>query len=106
MNERRACQRFAMVLKVHYTTYYRRKPEARGTGEAVDMSSSGLRFRTDRLLQQGLKIQVVISWPMPVGEGLQLEFVAWGTIIWTRGDEVGVQIVHHQFMTQPAFTSE
>jgi hypothetical protein len=99
--ERRASPRYALGLKLHYWVYYRRKLLVKGSGVALDMSSSGLRFRADRPLKQGLNIEVAITWPLTLEGGVRLKLVARGRIMWTSAVEAGVRIEHHEFRTQP-----
>jgi hypothetical protein len=100
--DRRAHIRYPICLDLRYTVQERRKPSATGNGRAVDLSSSGLRFTTDRPLESGKKVELAISWPLALDGGVQLQLVARGEIVWSKENEVAVHIQRHEFRTRGA----
>jgi len=103
--ERRACTRYPLTLDLHYTVFYGRKLRETGTGRVVNVSSSGLRFTTDRPLSSGQKIELFIRWPLLLDGSVQIQLVLVGTIVWGTSTEAAMQIQRHEFRTRGAGTS-
>src|ERR1035441_1928422 len=66
--DRRAGVRFPLTLDVRYFASHRRAPVETGSGQIIDLSSSGLRFATQGPLEPGLKLDVAIIWPVLLDE--------------------------------------
>jgi hypothetical protein len=73
-----------------------------GTGRTIDMSSSGLRFTTDRPLMIGHRIVANIDWPAVLNGDIKLQLVISGVVIRTNGTEVALKIEQHSFKTRSA----
>jgi hypothetical protein len=43
-------------------------------------------------LEPGKKVELAISWPLPLDGGVQLQLVARGEIVWSKENEVAVHI--------------
>ena len=100
--ERRAHIRYPICLDLRYTVQDRRRPSASGNGHVVDLSSSGLRFTTDRRLEPRKKVELAISWPRSLDGDVQLQLVARGEIVWAKENEVAVHIQRNEFRTREA----
>ena len=98
--DRRAHIRYPICMDLWYTVQDRRRPPASGNGHVVDLSSSGLRFTTDRPLEAGKKVELAISWPRSLDGDVQLQLVARGEIVWAKENEVAVHIQRHEFRTR------
>jgi hypothetical protein len=73
-----------------------------GTGFTIDLSSSGLRFRADRLpkpLPVGQRIRVYIDWAGLVDGNVKLQLDVSGVVVRTDGREVAVQVYKHRMKT-------
>ena len=98
--ERRDAPRFPLSLAVRYTASAHRMPEEMGTGRTIDMSSSGLRFSSDRPVLIRQWGRVYIDWPVLLGGNIKLQLVLSGVFIRTNGPEVVLQIHKHDFRTR------
>lgn len=65
-------------------------------GSTLDISRTGVRFRTAEPLPVGVQVAVTISWPSRIDER---EVSVWmaGVIVRSRGNEVAAQIVQSSF---------
>src|SRR5262245_15916646 len=88
--DRRAHIRYPICLDLRYTVQGRRTPLDSGNGHVVDLSSSGLRFTTDRPLEPGKRVELAIGWPLSLDGGVQMQLAARGEIVWAKGNEVAV----------------
>jgi hypothetical protein len=97
--ERRASKRYPLALEVRYTRSQRRGLPETGSGRIIDLSSSGLRFTTERPLLPGLRLDVAIDWPVLLDGGVKLQLIATGVVVWTNGPETALRIDRHEFRT-------
>ena len=82
---------------------FRSKPVEMGTGYTIDLSSSGLRFRADKLLKPlpiGQRIRVFIDWPVLLDGNVKLQLDLSGVVVRTEGREVAVQVYKHRMKTR------
>ena len=73
--DRRAHIRYPICMDLWYTVQDRRRPPASGNGHVVDLSSSGLRFTTDRRLEPRKKVELAISWPRSLDGGVHCNWL-------------------------------
>jgi hypothetical protein len=87
-------------MRVHYTVIDRRSVQVEtGSGEIIDLSSSGLRFAAQRPLLPGLELGLIIEWPVLLNDSVRLQLTATGVVVWTRGTETAVRVHRHVFRT-------
>ena len=98
--DRRASVRFPLTLDVRYSVSHRRAPVETGSGQIIDLSSSGLRFAAQGPLEPGLKLDVAIIWPVLLDEHVQLQLVVTGVVVWSNGTETALRIQRHDFRTR------
>ena len=99
-SERRASVRFPLTLDVRYSVSHRRAPVEAGSGQIIDLSSSGLRFAAQGPLEPGLKLDVAIDWPVLLDGRVQLQLIVTGVVVWSSGTETALQIQQHDFRTR------
>jgi c-di-GMP-binding flagellar brake protein YcgR len=99
-SERRGSTRFSLNLELHYTVSGRPGPMETGSGRTIDLSSSGLRFVAQRPLEQGLRLDVAIEWPVLLDGGVHLQLIAAGLVVWTKGAETALRIQRHELRTR------
>ena len=97
--DRRASKRYPLALEVRYTRSHCRGLPETGSGPIIDLTSSGLRFTTERPLLPGLRLDVSIDWPVLLDGGVQLQLIATGVVVWTNGTETALRIDRHEFRT-------
>jgi c-di-GMP-binding flagellar brake protein YcgR len=98
--DRRASVRFPLALDVSYSVLHRRRPGETGSGQLIDLSSSGLRFTAESALKPGLKIDVAIKWPVLLDNRVQLQLMISGVVVWSRDSEAALRILRHDFRTR------
>jgi PilZ domain len=97
---RRARARFPLTLDVRYSVSHRGAPVESGSGQIIDLSSSGLRFAAQRPLEPGLKLDVAINWPVLLDGCVQLQLIVTGVVVWSSGTETALRIQRHGFRTR------
>ncbi len=97
--ERRGRARFPLALEVRYTVLDGRVPVHTGSGRIIDLSTSGLRFTSDRPLLVGMRVAVSIDWPFLHDLGVQVRLIASGVVVRSNGTETAYGIEHHEFTT-------
>jgi hypothetical protein len=100
-SERRAASRFPLTLGLRYAVLNPRQgvPET-GSGQTVDLSSSGLRFVAERPLEPGLTVELFIDWPVLLDGGVQLQLTTSGTVVRSDGNTTALRIQRHGFKTK------
>ena len=99
-SDRRATARFPLTLEVRYAIAESRRPKEVGSGQTIDLSSSGLCFLADKQLQTGLALELYIDWPVLLDGGVQLQLVMAGHVVRTRGLTTALKIERHEFRTR------
>ena len=66
------------------------------------MSSGGVLFTTEQVLESGKPVVLEINWPVLLDESRPLKLVARGRIIWSDGAMAAMRIDGHEFRTQGA----
>ena len=98
--DRRTSVRFPLTLDVRYSVLHRTGPIETGSGQLVDVSSSGLRFTAQAPVERGLKLDVAINWPVLLDGRIQLQLTVSGVVIRSSGNEVSMRIQKHDFRTR------
>ena len=98
--DRRASGRFPLSLDLRYSVSHRRAPLETGSGQIIDLSSSGLRFAAQGPMEPGLKLDVAINWPVLLDGRVQLQLIVTGVVVWSSGTDTALQIQRHDFRTR------
>ena len=99
-HERRQRLRFPLDTELRYQVIRRGHGEPiRGTGHVENISSKGLAFHTDGLLERGLRLSVSMAWPARLDNQCILRLVFEGLVLRTRGNLVVVSIEQPEFRT-------
>jgi hypothetical protein len=98
--DRRANDRFPLTLDVRYSVSHRGTRVRTGSGQTVDLSSSGLRFAAKGPLEPGLKLNVAITWPVLLDGRVQLQLIVTGVVVWSSATETALKIERHDFRTR------
>jgi len=97
--ERRRDKRYEIALEVKWKLIRRRKVLDNGTGRTIDVSSGGILLEAERPLPVGLNLELSISWPVMLQNAAPLQLAVSGKIIRSRGRQVAVRMVQHEFRT-------
>src|SRR5260370_30740216 len=71
--ERRTSVRFPLTLDVRYSVLHRNGPIETGSGQLIDVSSSGLRFTAQAHVEPGLRLDIPINGPVLLDRRIQLQ---------------------------------
>jgi hypothetical protein len=97
-DERRFRQRYAMELRISYVLLRRKSVIARGGGETINLSSSGILCRSSSALVDGGEIRMRIPWPV-IRDGKPLVLVAEGKILRCEPPYFALGILRYRFRT-------
>ncbi len=98
--ERRTSVRFPLTLDVRYSVLHRNGPIETGSGQLIDVSSSGLRFTAQAHIEPGLKLDIAINWPVLLDGRIQLQLTVSGVVVRSSGTEISMRIQRHDFRTR------
>ena len=97
--ERRKRQRFPMSLGIKFSAGNHRM-RTEGQGEVVDISSSGVAFRTAAELTAGTPIQASMSWPVTLNGDCILRVSMEGRVVRTgEGGLAVMSLERYEFRT-------
>lgn len=92
-------QRFPMSLAIKFSSGTRRV-RTDGQGEVVDISSSGVAFRTAVELAPGASIQASMNWPVTLNKDCLLRMTIEGRVVRTTAAGLAVMTVdRYEFRT-------
>ena len=98
--DRRARLRFPLSTELRFHVIRRGQGRLiEGTGQAANMSSKGLAFRTGTVLDRGTRLQISLAWPALLDNRCMLRLQVEGTVIRTDGELVVIAIDSHDFRT-------
>jgi len=99
--DRRAATRYRLTLGLRYVVHDRRGfVRMTGSGQTVDVSTSGVRFTADTSLETGLRLKLFIDWPALLDGAVELQLTMEGTVVRSSNNEVSLRIEHHGFRTR------
>jgi hypothetical protein len=96
---RAGARRFRIERAVSYRVTTQDRPRT-GTGRTVRMSSACVWIATQEPLEQGLEIEVSVSWPVLLNGICPLKLVIDGTVADTSTGVAAVGIRRYEFRTQ------
>jgi hypothetical protein len=99
-NERRKKVRFPMQREVRYKLLEQQAIVASGSGETLNMSSTGVAFRSDQALKTGSFIEVSISWPVLLDENCPMRLVVFGRLLRSDRGICACTVNKYEFRTQ------
>lgn len=68
-----------------------------GRGETAMMSSSRVVFESETGLPPGILVELSVTWPVRLAEGVGLVLNVFGRIVRTSGNSVTLDILRHEF---------
>lgn len=97
--ERRGDRRYALQLDLKWKLVRRRRVLETGTGNTLDLSSSGILLDAGRPLPAGLNLELSVAWPVLLHNVAPLKLVVSGRIVRTEGRLCAIQMAQHEFRT-------
>jgi hypothetical protein len=99
-SNRRGNDRFPIIRELRYRVLGGRGNAGWGTGETLDISSTGILFRAETPLPPGKRLELSISWPAQLDGKCALKLVARCRVTRCKGMEVAVEMDKYEFRTQ------
>ena len=96
--ERRSQGRFGFEGDLEYEWVFARQT-ARGSGRIVNISKSGLLFKTERHIAPGTEFSIRAPWPTRLGGG-NLDLVIAGRAVRSGSEGTAVRILRYDFRFQ------
>jgi len=97
--ERRDTDRFALERELRYRTMESPAENAGGKGRTVNMSSSGVLFTVEGILQRGHRVELAVDWPAQLNASCRLQLVALGKVVRSDENTAAIQIEKYDFRT-------
>ena len=101
-HERRSSPRFQVHLRLRYTVKLRGSVRMAGSGQTINVSSSGLYFRADEVISLGQSVVVSIDWPAQLEGSIPLQLIIYGVVVRTDGSAAAIAIERYEFKTRRA----
>ena len=98
-SDRRTADRFPIEREVRYKVLNKKNSDEMGTGQTVNMSSTGVYFTTEHILLPGKRLELAISWPAQLNNQTALKLVARGRIIRYDEGRAAMEIQQYEFRT-------
>jgi hypothetical protein len=95
--ERRARKRYSIHRKVSYSIPKGGVEASSGEGTTLNISSTGVLFRSTATLKPGSYVVLYMDWPVCAEDGTPLVLVVTGPVVWSEGDMVGMCISRYGF---------
>jgi hypothetical protein len=97
--ERRAASRFPIERDVRYKVLNKKSNNEAGGGKTINMSSNGILFSADHVLQPGRTLEIAVSWPARLNNQTPLKLVARGRVVRFEDGKAAIEIRHYEFRT-------
>lgn len=98
IEERRSAVRFPIEREARYKIYSRSTIEA-GSGQTINMSSTGVLFTTQRMLRPGERVELSVHWPAQLDNKCPLKLVVIGRVARSVETAAAIAIERYEFKT-------
>lgn len=71
-----------------------------GVGKILNVSSSGVRFTTERTLSVGQSMEVTVDWPALIDNKCLMKLVINGWVVRSDSNSAVVKVEHYEFRTR------
>ena len=97
--ERRAQARYPLKLPLRYLIRAGKLVSICGEGTTVNISSTGMLFRSSKRLDRAEKVVAAVEWPhKPDGTPVILFFQ--GHVAWMKGCQIAISVSHYGFLPE------
>ncbi len=100
--ERRRHPRYGVHLPVDYHVSQKGRIARAGSGFSLDMSTSGLSFRSRGPLPEGAHIEMVVDWPVKYADLYPVDLLITGFIVRSDNRHTAVRITSRKFRVAEA----
>ncbi|MGA2132618.1 MAG: hypothetical protein ABSH50_10020 [Bryobacteraceae bacterium] len=98
--DRRIKRRFNIEQGLRYRLLYGSRVAEAGTGRTVNISSSGVWFKTEGILSTGLPVELSMSWPARLNDVCPMKLMIYGCVVRSDHDGAALAIERYEFRTQ------
>jgi hypothetical protein len=98
--DRRAKQRFRIEREMRYKLLEDGEIIATGSGNTVDIGSSGVAFVAEETLSPGAFVELSISWPALLDESCPMRLIVFGRVVRATGRKGACTVDKYEFRTQ------
>jgi hypothetical protein len=98
IREQAPARGFDVRLPLRYVVLRKDMPPITGTGESINVSRTGMVFRSDGRLQEGEAIITALDWPAQAPDGEPLFLVLFGSVIRTKRSLIATAMQRHRFL--------
>ena len=71
-----------------------------GSGQTLNISSSGVWFTTDGILTAGFPLELSLSWPALLNDVCPMKLMIYGCVVRSDHDGAALAIERYEFRTQ------
>ena len=103
-DDRRYNRRYEIRLPLHYRISLKGEPSRSGSGMTIDMSTSGMSFRSRKPLPVGAHVEVVVDWPAKYANVYPIDLQITGFVVRSDSGRSAVRMTSRKFRvaSQPA----
>lgn len=98
--DRRIKRRFSIEQGLRYRLLYGSRVAESGTGRTVNISSSGVWFKTEAILGTGLPVELSMSWPARLNDVCPMKLMIYGCVVRSDQEGAALAIERYEFRTQ------
>jgi len=98
--ERREKVRFGMGRDLRFKLLEESNVVEVGTGQTLNLSSSGVAFTATRPLRIGAYVELSISWPVLLNNTCPIRLIVFGRILRCESGKIACSMERHEFRTQ------
>ena len=100
VNDRRSSQRFPLQLAVRYRVIGSQPAPKWSVSESLNISSSGLLFKTPECMLPGQGVEVYVAWPVALNDHVQLKLALKGPVVRSEGHQAAMRFERYEFKTR------
>jgi c-di-GMP-binding flagellar brake protein YcgR len=102
--DRRRTKRYEIRLPLHYRLSIKGEPSRSGSGMTIDMSTTGMSFRSRKPLPVGAHVEVVVDWPAKYSDVYPIDLQVTGFVVRSDSGRSAVRMTSRKFRvaTMPA----
>jgi PilZ domain len=97
--ERRTHARYPVKLALRFLIRSGKFVSVCGEGTSINISSTGMLFRTSKRLNRGETVIAAVEWPRTT-DGKPTVLLFHGHVVWIKGSKVGISISHYGFLSE------
>lgn len=99
LRERRFHLRYPVKLPVRFLIRSGNVTSISGEGTTVNISSTGMLFRSSKPLPDAERVIAAVQWPAAPG-GKPVALLFYGSVVWHRGSRIGMHVSHYGFLPE------